>query len=280
VASPATGSPFDTFLSYHSGDSDCVAMLKRGLESRGLRVWLDSEQIRPGDRFPGTLARAIDDVPSVVVVLSRGSVASAWVAEEFNLALARRRRVIAALIDDVEPPGFLEGRTWIDFRDADRYEACLDQLVFGITGKRDGTATAEAPAYREAAAAEEAADEARVLERLITRRRLERQRLWRTRTASALIGVVLGVLYVTVATGAEPGLRLGIGLSAPLIVSLAGWGVTAVGLSRIDSKVEQFETLRDGLEACRTRSHPGCRRIRQHFWNLMEHIAAEATARQ
>jgi hypothetical protein len=66
----------------------------------------------------------------------------------------------------------------------------------------------------------------------------------------------------------------------PLILSLAAWGVTATGLTRLESKVEQFETLRDGLEACRSRSHPGCRKIRQHFWDLMEHIAAEATARQ
>jgi hypothetical protein len=280
MSSPETGSSFDTFLSYHSGDSDWVAVLKRGLESKGLRVWLDSEQIRPGDLFPGTLARAIADVRTVVVVLSPGSVASAWVEEEYSLALARRRHVIAALIDDVEPPGFLEGRTWVDFRDPEQYPASLDQLVFGITGRRDGSTAAASPAYRAADAADDAADEARVLDKLIGRRQDERRRLRRARALSAVVGIALGMAYVAVAADSSPALRLGVGLSAPLIVSLAGWGVTAVGLSRIDTKVEQFETLRDGLEACRSRSHPGCRKIRQHFWNLMERIAADATARQ
>jgi len=36
---------------------------------------------------------------------------------------------------------------------------------------------------------------------------------------------------------------------------LAAWGLTATGLTRLGSKVEQFELLRDGLEACRSRSH-------------------------
>ena len=42
--------------------------------------------------------------------------------------------------------------------------------------------------------------------------------------------------------------------------------------------VSNPEFLRDGLEACRSRSHPGCRKIRQHFWTLMERIAADASA--
>jgi hypothetical protein len=122
---------FDVFLSYHSGDGEWVAALKSKLESSGIRVWLDTEQIRPGDLFPGALARAIGAVRCVVIVLSPGSVASAWVEEEYNLALAHRRHVIAALIEDVEPPGFLAGRTWVDFRDEGEFQAGLDQLIFG-----------------------------------------------------------------------------------------------------------------------------------------------------
>jgi hypothetical protein len=271
---------FDVFLSYHSGDGDWVALLKAGLESKGLRVWLDSEQIRPGDRYPGTLARAIGDVRCVVVVLSPGAVASAWVEEEYTLALARRCHLIAALIDDVEPPGFLEGRTWVDFRDEAQFSASLDRLVFGITGERPAPGAGVAPpAYRDDAAPH-ATDEAAVLERLIARRRQERARLWRARTLSLLVGAALGGGFVLVANDASLAVRMAVAVLAPLILMLAAWGVTATGLTRLDSKVEQFETLRDGLEACRARSHPGCRRIRQHFWNLMEHIAADASAPQ
>ena len=92
---------FDLFLSYHSGDGEWVAALKSRLESNGIRVWLDTGQIRPGDLFPGPLPRAIGAVRCVVIVLSPGSVASAWVEEEYNLALAHRRHASAALIAPV-----------------------------------------------------------------------------------------------------------------------------------------------------------------------------------
>lgn len=278
MTSTSADSPFDVFLSYHSGDGEWVALLKKRLAEAGIRVWLDSEQIRPGDRYPGVLARAIDQVGSVVVVLSPGSVASPWVEEEYNLALAKRRRVIAVLIEHVEPPGFLHGRTWVDFRDAAAFDASLEQLLFGITGTRGTRAAGAAPPeYRETEPAS-GTDEAEVLERLIVRRRQERRRLWLARLLSASIGVVLGLAFFFVAAEAQLGLRIGIVAAVPSILFLSAWGVTATTLTRLESKLETFETLRDGLEACRSRSHPGCRKIRQHFWTLMERIAADASA--
>ena len=278
MTSTSADAPFDVFLSYHSGDGEWVALLENRLAEAGIRVWLDSEQIRPGDHFPGALARAIDQVGSVVVVLSPGSVASPWVEEEYNLALAKRRRVIAALIEQVEPPGFLHGRTWVDFRDPAAFDTGLAQLLFGITGTRGSLAGGTPPPdYREAGPAT-ATDEAEVLERLIVRRRQERRRLWLARLLSASIGVALGLAFFFVASDAQIGLRVGIMAVVPAILFLSAWGVTATTLTRLESKLETFETLRDGLEACRSRSHPGCRKIRQHFWTLMERIAADASA--
>ena len=270
---------FDVFLSYHSGDGEWAALLKDRLVARGIRVWLDSEQIRPGDRFPGALARAIGQVQSVIVVLSPGSVVSSWVEEEYSLALARGRRVIAVLIEDVEPPGFLHGRTWVDFRDQAAFEASLEQVVFGITGSRGAPIDVPPPEYRDTQPAS-GTDEAKVLERLIARRRQERRRVWIARALSASVGVALGLAFFFIASEARLGMRLGVVAAVPSILFLSAWGVTATSLTRLESKLETFETLRDGLEACRSRSHPGCRKIRQHFWNLMERIAADATATQ
>jgi len=272
--------PFDAFLSYHSGDGEWVATLKAGLASKGIRVWLDTEQIRPGDLFPGALARAIGDVRCVIIVLSPGSVASAWVEEEYNLALAHRCHIIAALIDDVEPPGFLAGRTWVDFRDESQFSASLDQLVFGIKGQRDPHAAAAAvPSYRDATPAAGNTDETEVLKRLIERRRREARRFWHARIASGCAGLFMGSGFFVVANDAGFTTRLGVGLLTPSILALAAWGLTATGLTRVDSKVEQFEVLRDGLEACRSRSHPGCKRLRQHFWDMMVTMAADAGIR-
>lgn len=276
---PQASPPFDVFLSYHSGDADWVARLKTALERKGLRVWLDTEQIRPGDLFPGRLARAIGSVSCVVIVLSPGAVASQWVEEEYNLALAHRCHTIAVLTDEVEPPGFLAGRTWVDFRDDDDFAASLDQLVFGITGQRRSDASGPAPEYRHADDVAAGTDEAEVLKRLIERSRQNARPLWHARVASAIIGLVLGGVFLIVGADASVVMRLGVCVAAPLTLSVAAWGLTTTGLTRIDSKVEQFELLRDGLEACRSRSHPGCRRLRQHFWDMMTRSAADIGAR-
>jgi hypothetical protein len=44
VTTPEAEPPFDVFLSCHSADGDWVASLEAGLPSKGIRVWLDSEQ--------------------------------------------------------------------------------------------------------------------------------------------------------------------------------------------------------------------------------------------
>jgi hypothetical protein len=276
VAPPVVPAPFDVFLSYHSGDAAWVATVKTALESKGVRVWIDSEQLRPGDLFPRALAGAIGSVSCVVLVLSRGSVGSPWVEEEYSLALVHRCRVVPVLIDDVEPPGFLRGRTWVDFRDPARFAASVDELVFGITGRRpEGATPPAAESFREAPAADGATDEAAILKHLITRRKADERRLWTARAISGMAGVTLGGACFVVAADAAPGLRLAVLMLSVSIPPVAGWGVTARGLSRLAQKVEQFEVMRDGLEACRSRSHPGCVRLRQRFWDMMLRSAAD-----
>jgi hypothetical protein len=211
------------------------------------------------------------------VVLSRGSIASRWVEEEYSLALARGRHTIAVLADDIEPPGFLAGRTFVDFRDDGGFMASLNQLLFGITGQR--TPGTPGPAV-DAFAAPDAAgtDEAEVLERLIQRNRRHAQGLWHARIGSAVIGLLLGGAFLSVGADLPLAVRLAIGTLAPVTLCLVGWGLTTTGLTRIDTRVEQFELLRDGLEACRSRSHPGCRRLRQQFWDMLAR-ATDAVAR-
>jgi TIR domain len=223
------------------------------------------------------LAGAIQSVDCVVLVLSRGSMASAWVEEEYSLALTHRRQVVPVLIDDVEPPGFVAGRTWVDFRDPAQFANRVDDLVFGITGRRAaGTAPAAVPLFRDAVADRADTDEAAILRNLITRRKADERRLRHTRMTGGIIGVAVGGLSLIASGGVPPETRflwLTIGLAVP---SVAGWGVTARALSRLSLKLEQFEVMCDGLEACRSRSHPGCIKLRQHFWDLIVHTASEA----
>ena len=144
MAEPAAPEASDVFLSYHRGDSDWVVTLKKALERKGVKVWFDRDQVRPGDRFVEVLERALQSVGSVVSVVSPGSLRSAWVREEYDQAVIRsnrepgRFRLIPVLIGDAEPPPFLGSRDWVDFRDPATFAQSVDQLVFGITGRRSG----------------------------------------------------------------------------------------------------------------------------------------------
>ena len=107
---------FNAFLSYQSVDRPWVTALKRGLEAMGLTVWLDQDEIRPGDLIVGALERALEQTNAVVLVVSPESIESGWVRERVfgAVALSNRRtnpvRLIPVLLRDAELPAFLANR--------------------------------------------------------------------------------------------------------------------------------------------------------------------------
>jgi hypothetical protein len=131
---------FDVFLSYKSEDSDLVERLKNRLLERGVRVWLDKDQIRPGDLFAEALANGIENSRSVGLVVTPNSISSNWVKNEYyralGLATQGQLQLMPLLFQDSTLPGFLNDRHYIDFRDESHYERRVDQIVWpGITGK-------------------------------------------------------------------------------------------------------------------------------------------------
>ena len=133
---------FDVFFSYKSEDWEWVYRAKRALEHLGLRVWLDRDQIRPGDLFPQALERGMEASSNIVVVMSKEALESKWVQNEYYRALQLvnrpdgvQRRLIPVLLRDVQVPGFLGIRQYIDFRDQSKFDQCVGRLYWGITGK-------------------------------------------------------------------------------------------------------------------------------------------------
>jgi hypothetical protein len=61
---------FDVFLSYNSIDKQWVIRLKDELLKRGLRVWLEQDETRPGDLFVNVLEQAIQNRPVPALPLS------------------------------------------------------------------------------------------------------------------------------------------------------------------------------------------------------------------
>ncbi len=93
------------FISYSWIDKEFAAKLHDDLQSVGVRCWLDFKELKTGDPIPQQLDRAIQEHDKVLLVLSGGSVKSAWVRTEVEHALrlerARQKTVLFPIrLDD------------------------------------------------------------------------------------------------------------------------------------------------------------------------------------
>ncbi len=132
---------FDVFLSYNSQDEAFVLKLKSALDARGLKVWRDREEIRPGDLFVLALERGLEASRTVALIASANALSSGWLQEEYSRALnlcqlADGARLIPILLPGAELPGFLANRNYVDFRDERAFNDGVDALVWGIRGER------------------------------------------------------------------------------------------------------------------------------------------------
>ena len=131
---------FDVFLSHNSKDKPWVIRLKNALEANGIKVWLDKDQIRPGDLFAYALERGIAESKAVAIIITPESMESDWVKAEyyraFSLATTQGVQLIPVLLRMTEIPGFLKDRSWVDFQDDTAFDGNIKQLIWGITGNK------------------------------------------------------------------------------------------------------------------------------------------------
>jgi hypothetical protein len=95
------------FISHASADDEFVKELRVALESLHLPVWVDSRNLRGGNKLAPEIDKAIEDARHVIVVLSPNTVNSPWVRKEItkSLEVARQKegyRVIPLLLPGVE----------------------------------------------------------------------------------------------------------------------------------------------------------------------------------
>lgn len=91
------------FISYSHADLAIASRLEQALKDARVPVWRDREGIRPGIAFQPIIQRGLADAGAVLVLVSRASVRSDWVAWETAQALARRVRAIPVLLDGTKP---------------------------------------------------------------------------------------------------------------------------------------------------------------------------------
>jgi len=89
------GEPFQfysCFISYASKDHAFAERLHADLQNKGVRCWFAPEDMKIGDRLRPRIDETIWVYDKLLLVLSKTSVASQWVEQEVETALARERQ--------------------------------------------------------------------------------------------------------------------------------------------------------------------------------------------
>ena len=143
------------FISYSRRDSETIESIVAQLEAEGIDVWLDREDIKPGQQWRKQIVEAIDTAEAFVLNLSPDSGASDNVLKELNLAEeALDPFILPVMLKDMKIPDAmryqLAGTQFIAyFLDSKRG---VQDLIAEIKKRRNATADrpkVQPPAFRE-----------------------------------------------------------------------------------------------------------------------------------
>ena len=143
-ASPSSSIPkpnlFDVFLCHNSEDKTIVRLIAKELKKRDVLVWLDEEQLIPGQPWAYALDEIYVITRAAAVLVGKDGLGP-WQQVEVRACLNefvnRGLPVIPVLLPSapVKPklPLFLKDLSWVDLRNG-LTENGLNQLEWGITG--------------------------------------------------------------------------------------------------------------------------------------------------
>ncbi len=135
---------FDVFLAHNSQDKPQVRAIATKLKERGLKYWIDEEQIPPGRSFQDVIQQAIPNVKSVAICIGTGGLGKWQEAVELRPFISQFVHsgipVIPVLLPGVkeipERLFFLKEFNWVNFANGIEDIKALDNLEWGITGER------------------------------------------------------------------------------------------------------------------------------------------------
>ena len=126
------------FISYSHNDTELVLPVAERLRNAGLRVWLDKWELRVGGKFVREIESAMSDAFAVVLFVSKASIRSGWVREEYDAAkvysVKSDLQIIPVILDNVKVPAFLAG-THAAFLSNGMLSVCVDILDAVAGGK-------------------------------------------------------------------------------------------------------------------------------------------------
>jgi hypothetical protein len=105
------------FVSYSHEDASPATQITRALEEAGFRLWIDQQEIRPGDSFLERMNEGLEDASYFLLLLSSAAVSSRWVTKEWMATLASGGTVIIPVrLDDTPLPLLLRDVVYVDMR--------------------------------------------------------------------------------------------------------------------------------------------------------------------
>jgi hypothetical protein len=113
-------------MSYSRRELGFVDDIVSKLEGEGYYVWLDYRVLVPGSPWKGQIDKGLNDADTVLLVVSKASLASEYVALEWRHFLETNKRVILLIFEAVDLPKELEKYEWVDFRGS--FKAGLEEL--------------------------------------------------------------------------------------------------------------------------------------------------------
>lgn len=102
------------FVSHSHADDDWCRCFVDALRALGYDVWYDKEGIAGGALWLPTIQRELQSRDVFIVVLSPQAVASEWVDQEVQLAIASRKHIVPVMHRTASIEGFLGLRQWVD----------------------------------------------------------------------------------------------------------------------------------------------------------------------
>jgi hypothetical protein len=105
-------------ISYSRSQTPFVNRFYQELDSMGYSIWLDYRSIVPARPWLNQIQGGIDEADTVLLVVSKESMKSSHVEEEWRLALQNQKRLILIIFDAVDLSKYPELRelAWVDFR--------------------------------------------------------------------------------------------------------------------------------------------------------------------
>jgi hypothetical protein len=110
------------FLCHSSADKGWVRMVHDDLKHLGVNCWLDENKIKVGDSIVGKISEGLETSKTLVLFLSKKSIASLWTAKEWQSFLSRQLsqktiKILPVLLEDCDVPTILADIKYADFRE-------------------------------------------------------------------------------------------------------------------------------------------------------------------